>query len=126
MSLKVLVCLLFVYFFISCKSNIKKDILPEEKMQAVMWELIKADVYTNDYLQNDSLINAPEKNAELQQKIFVEQKISKSQFEKSYDYYIAHPAMMKNIFDTILNRNSREKRRRLDTFKTINNEQSSE
>lgn len=91
-----------------------------------MWELIKADVYTNEFLKPDTSINSSLKNAELQKKIFVDQKITKSQFKESYDYYVAHPALMKNIFDTILNRNSREKRRRLDTLKLIINEQSSQ
>ena len=122
MRLTIIICLLIIFSFDSCKSDTSKDILPEEKMQSVIWELIKADVYTEQFLQIDSTINAPAKNAALQSKIFNEQKITKSEFNKSYDYYIAHPDKMKNIFDTILNRNSREKRRRLDTLKLIINE----
>ncbi len=122
MRLTVLICLLIIFSFDSCKSDNAKNILPEEKMQSVMWELIKADVYTEEFLQKDSSINAPVENAKLQDKIFNEQKITKAEFTESYDYYIAHPDKMKNIFDTILNRNSREKRRRLDTLKIIKNE----
>lgn len=126
MRLSGFIILVTAFFLVSCKSNKNKNILPEEKMQSVIWELIKADVYTVDFLQKDSGINATIKNAELQQQIFENEKITKKQFQESYDYYIVHPEIMKNIFDTILNRNSREKRRRFDTLKIDRNEQSSQ
>ena len=126
MRLIVFLLLMTASCCFSCNETKSHSILPEEKMQSVIWQLIKADVYTVDFLQKDSNVNAPFKNAELQKSIFEKEKISKEQFQESYDFYIKHPELMKNIFDTILNRNSREKIRRFDTLKIIRNEQGSQ
>lgn len=123
MRLTVFICLAAVYSLSSCGIRNDKDILPEEKMQSVIWKLIQADVYTSEYLSKDSGVNASLGNAKLQKEIFEKENITKKQFQESYDYYVAHPAMMKNIFDTVLKRNVHERKRRItDTLKNIKNE----
>lgn len=91
-------------------------------MQSVIWKLIQADVYTTEFLSKDSGLNASTSNLQIQKGIFEKEKITKNQFQKSYDYYVAHPAMMRDILDTVLKRNSRDRRRLTDTLKIIQNE----
>ncbi|MBC7867239.1 MAG: DUF4296 domain-containing protein [Gloeobacteraceae cyanobacterium ES-bin-316] len=70
-------------------------------MQAVYWDYIRADVYTNEMIRNDSTKIAARENSRLQNEIFALHKISKEDFYKSYDYYLNHPLMLKEMLDTM-------------------------
>lgn len=94
-----------IFFFLivsifSCSSKSGK-ILPTAKMQAVMWDMLLADAYTQKYLKNDSTKNEQAQNAVLQQKIFQLHKINKEDFYASYEYYNNHPDIMRAILDSI-------------------------
>ena len=78
MRLIVFLLLMTASCCFSCNETKSHSILPEEKMQSVIWQLIKADVYTVDFLQKDSNVNAPFKNAELQKSIFEKEKKGKN------------------------------------------------
>lgn len=87
---------------ISCsKSKVPKGIFDPEKMQAVYWDYIRADVYANEIIRNDTNRNTTKENLQLQQEIFVSHKITKEEFYKSYDYYLNHPSLMQEMLDTM-------------------------
>ncbi len=87
---------------ISCsKSKLPKGIFGPEKMQAVYWDYIRADVYANEIIRNDTNRNTIKENIKLQQKIFALHKITKEEFYKSYDYYLNHPSLMQEMLDTM-------------------------
>ncbi|MBS1763298.1 MAG: DUF4296 domain-containing protein [Bacteroidetes bacterium] len=119
MRLSIFLCIIFIF---SCKESNQKNILPEEKMQSVLWKLIKADVYVTDFVNKDSSHDASSINNELQNQIFAKEGINRKQFEESFNYYTDHPELFKNIFDTILKRNNKEKRRWSDTIKILRDE----
>ncbi|RYY67154.1 MAG: DUF4296 domain-containing protein [Chitinophagaceae bacterium] len=89
---------------ISCseKNSVPKDILPPEKMQAVYWDYLRADIYSNEFLRKDTSKNAELENARLQMQVFKLHKVSREQFYKSYEYYLDHRELMKDILDTML------------------------
>jgi len=87
---------------LSCsKSKVPDGVLVPEKMQAVYWDYIRADVFAKEMLSKDSLINIDSSNIQLQQQLFEKHKITKETFYKSYEYYISHQLLMKDILDTM-------------------------
>lgn len=86
----------------SKKTKIPKDILPPEKMQAVYWDYMQADVFANDFVRRDTTKDADIENAKLQLQVFKVHKISKEQFYKSYDFYVNHKEIMSDMLDTML------------------------
>lgn len=90
-------------FLLSCsKSSLPKNVLKPEKMQAVFWDYIRADVFTNEFIKKDSTKNPDVENARLQQQVFTKHKVSKETFYRSYDYYLKHQGLMKELMDTML------------------------
>jgi hypothetical protein len=102
-------CLLI---FLSCNNRQgaeKGVILKPDKMQAVMWDMFKADAFTDRYLKPDSTKKVAEENAALQQKIFDIHKITRNDYYLSYHYYTTQPEMMRAILDSISIKAERER-----------------
>ena len=71
-------------------------------MQAVLWDLMRADQFLADYvLKKDSSLNKETESIKLYQRIFLIHKISKELFRKSLSFYRSHPALLKVIMDSI-------------------------
>jgi hypothetical protein len=102
----VLACLLF-----SCSDNNKtpSGILTRKKMETVLWQMIAADEYINDAVVRDSGWNKTSRRLELYEKVFSLNKISKSEFEKSYRFYLGHPDAGKLLFDSIAAQSGRRR-----------------
>lgn len=92
-------------------SNKKNNsgILGKEKMQAVMWDIIGADVFTEQFVKKDSLKIASIENMQLQNKIFALHKVTRAQYYKSYDYYISHTDLMKAVLDSMTTKAERDR-----------------
>lgn len=73
-----------------------------EKMQAVYWDFLKADIFTKDFIIKDSSKNLKNENAQLQLKIFLHHGITREEFYNSYEYYLNHTSLMKEMIDTML------------------------
>jgi hypothetical protein len=91
------------------KDGSSSGILKADEMQTVLWDIMRADAYTNQYLKKDSLKDAAFENAILQQKIFALHKIKREDFYNSFRYYDQHPEMMRMVLDSITARGEREK-----------------
>jgi Domain of unknown function (DUF4296) len=92
-----------------CKDKLPAGVLKPEKMQAVLWDVIKADVFTTEFIKKDSSKNAAAENVKLQQQIFGIHKISKADFYKSYDYYKSNTEAFKKVIDSMVARAERNK-----------------
>jgi len=91
------------------KDKIPPGILEPDKMQAVLWDVIRADAFTTGFIKKDSAKNATAENVALQQKIFSIHHVSKEDFYKSYDYYKSNTVIMKDMIDTMLKRAERDR-----------------
>ena len=101
---KLLSLFLVFLFAISCanKKKIPKDILPEQKMQAVLWDMISAGEFLSAFVLNkDSLVNKDSASLKIYGQVFQVHRITKEQFEKSYSYYRDHPELIKEIVDSL-------------------------
>lgn len=106
-------CLLFfcLTVFISCenKNKIPEGVLNPDKMQAVLWDVIKADAFTAEIIRKDSAKKTADVNLKLQQEIFTIHKITRVDFYKSYDYYKENPGKLKVIMDSMIVQAERNK-----------------
>ena len=105
------IVLISTLFLFSCgnKNAIPKEILKPEKMQAVLWDVLRADVFTNDFIKKDSTKKPEQELVKLQQQIFTIHKVSKEEFYRSYDFYKTHPEIMQPMLDSMINRKTRDK-----------------
>src|SRR5436190_1246718 len=93
---------------ISCGGDKRPSgVLSPEKMQLVLWDYIRADAFTTDYLSKDSLKNLNVENVKMQKEIFARHKITEDIFYKSYAYYEAHPEEMRIMLDSMIARKRR-------------------
>ena len=103
-----------IFFFIliflfSCKNNLPKDILEQKKMEKVLWDVLKVDAYTKNYFLKDTTKNIVLENAKMQLQVFALHNITKDQFYKSYQYYLANSNLIKPLLDSIANNANKEK-----------------
>ena len=91
------------------KDEIPRGILKPDKMQTVLWDVIKADVFTTEFIKNDTTKNAAVENLKLQQQIFAIHKISKADFYNSYDYYQTNTTVFKTMLDSLIKKMGRNK-----------------
>lgn len=96
----------FCLSLLACSGNepLPKNILPGEKMEAVLWDVLQADEMINNYLQTDSLYKSLSKRSALYDTIFAIHKVSKEDFKKSILYYESHPKLLKPLLDSLQKR----------------------
>lgn len=111
----VLLIALLAGFFACSKSKVPSGILKPEKMQAVMWDFIRADIYANETIRRDTTKNVEVENARLQLQVFQLHKITREEFYNSYDYYLKNQELMKSMIDTMLVRQQKLKELAQDT-----------
>ncbi len=103
MRSRLLTILLLIYIT-GCKSNhaIPDGVLPQKKMEMVLWDLMRADQFLADYVLNrDTNLDKTTESLKYYQKIFAIHKISKEQFQQSFSFYRSQPVLLKAIMDSI-------------------------
>lgn len=84
------------------KNRIPSGILPPRQMEAVMWDMMRADQFLADYVFSKDTSKKPDQESiRLYTQIFRTHKISKETFEESFKFYQHHPALMNPILDSI-------------------------
>ena len=103
--------LLSTLFLFSCadKNAVPSGILKPAQMQIVLWDVLRADAFTNDFVKRDTTKKPEAENVKLQQQIFATHKTSKEEFYKSFEYYKAHPDLMLTMLDSLINKANRDK-----------------
>lgn len=113
----VIITLFFIAVCAGCtnKTKVPKDILSKDKMGKVMWDLMQVDAYTQNYLRRDTLKSYKKERTILYQQVFDLHKITRQEFNKSFDYYMGRPDFTQTIVDTLTARQTRhsEEERRL-------------
>lgn len=101
-SLILLICVAALLLACSDKNKLPKGILPQSEMQAVMWDMIRAADFLNNYVfYRQQNVDKAAESEKWNEKIFQIHHITREQFEASYKYYREHPLLMKAIMDSI-------------------------
>ena len=99
----------FALFFVSCfgKNRVPRGILSHEKMQAVLWDMLRADEFVGVYiLAKDTSLNKKQESALMFDQVLRIHKCSREEFKKSLLFYQSHPAVFKVVLDSIYARQS--------------------
>lgn len=110
--MKTVIVMIMPVLLLACSSNNKKKqqvILKEEKMQAVLWDVLRADAFAFQFIIKDSSKKPEAEIAKLQQQIFAVHKTNRESFYKSLDYYKQHPDIFQPMLDSMINRYTRDK-----------------
>lgn len=101
---KALLIILLGLFVTGCssKEKIPRDLIPQKKMKAVLWDLMRADQFLSDYVLNrDTSLDKSAERLKYYNRIFSIHKISRENFQHSFAYYQAHTPLFKIIMDSI-------------------------
>lgn len=78
------------------------DIMPPEKMQAVLWDMMRADQFISDYVvSRDTTRNRDKESIRLYSQIFLLHHITREEFNKSFAYYRTHPTRLQPVMDSM-------------------------
>ncbi|MCF3111486.1 DUF4296 domain-containing protein [Niabella sp. CC-SYL272] len=105
---KLLPLLLWCLMFAACGLGRPKDVLPQDKMQAVLWDIAQGGEFVNGYVYyRHPDLNRAVVNQQVLKQIFSLHKITKKEFEKSLEYYQRKPDVFVAMLDSI---NAQQKR----------------
>lgn len=104
-----IIYLLFILLvvFSSCNrgNKIPKEIIERPRMQELVWDMLRADVFLIDFAgKGDTAFNRTKESISLYQKVLAIHNTNKEQFKKSLTWYQRHPDVMKIIMDTLQSR----------------------
>ncbi len=102
-------CLMF-FILLACsgKNKIPSGIIQSKEMQNILWDVIRAQALSGEKAHKDSTINEEAETNMLIKEVFEIHKITSSDFDQSYLWYISHPEMMRIIFDSMNIQNQRQ------------------
>ena len=96
---------IFIFSFLFCCSHKQEkngSVLSEKQMTAIMWDMLRADMYVQDIVLKDSSKNKTEELTKYYDEIFHIHKVTSDQFKKSLSYYQSDPSYFKPILDSLV------------------------
>lgn len=93
--------LILVVFSCSDKDKVPADILPQQKMQAVLWDMATAGEFLDAFVFRDTSVDRNATALAWYDSIYILHRITKTEFQKSYTWYKDHPAVMKVLLDSL-------------------------
>lgn len=97
---------------ISCTDTTKipSGILPKDKMESLLWDMMLADRYSAQFLLKDSATkDVKMETLKLYEQVFQIHHITREEFVKNYKYYLNRPDISKVIFDSLSARGTRNR-----------------
>lgn len=85
------------------KNKVPKNILDQQGMTRVMWDLIKADEFAYNTAMKDSSFNKMQESVKLYEQVFRIHGTSKEKFEESLAFYQNRPDLLKVVMDSLRN-----------------------
>jgi hypothetical protein len=100
--MKYILVLVCSCLLLSCgRDKVPKGIIPPQQMQTILWQLMQTDEFTANAFTRDSTKNLNTERIRRYRQVFQLNQTSKEAFAKSYEYYMAHPAITKELFDSL-------------------------
>lgn len=89
--------------FCACSGapSIPSGVLPQEKMEAVLYDVIRADEMVEFLKMSDSTYQRFSKRTALYDSVFQLHNIKKETFQTSLHYYQSRPDLLREIFDDL-------------------------
>ena len=90
--------------FSSCgkKKSLPSGVLATEKMEAVLWDIMRADQFVLIYvLPKDTSLRKETEIKKWHDSVYAVHKITEADFQKSFLYYKSHPQFLRQVMDSI-------------------------
>jgi len=93
----------FLLVCVGCRSDQKVPggVLEVNKMKMVMWDMLQAEEYVDNFLLKDSGKDRKTETLKMYAKVFSRHDISKETYTESYAYYKTHPVVEKILIDSL-------------------------
>jgi hypothetical protein len=103
-------------FTTACTNQYKvpNDIIPKDKMEKILWDMIMADRYSTIILSRDTTKNVKEETFKTYAQVFSINKITREEFLKSFKFYLERPDISQVMLDSLA---TKANRRRDDVYK---------
>ena len=113
---RAIIYIVFCFVFVSCGSDTKvpADILQPAEMSNILWDIMRSQALGYEIARKDSSVREAIEVMALSQKVFKIYKIDSTYFNKSYNWYIQHPTILKVIFDSMYVQKEREQNLKLE------------
>ena len=82
-------------------NKVPKDVIPQNQMRKIMWDLMRADAYVTDFIMKDSTCDKKVESIKLYEKIFSIHSTTRETFKKSLAFYQSRPDLFKAINDSL-------------------------
>lgn len=113
---RTIIYIMFFLVFVSCGSDTKvpSNILQPAEMSNILWDIMRSQALGYEIARKDSSVREAIEVKALSQKVFKIYKIDSAYFNKSYNWYIQHPTILKVIFDSMYVQKERENNLKLE------------
>ena len=108
MAMRKCLLLLMILFVVSCssKTDAPAKLLSRDKMEDVLWDLMRADLFINNYMViKDTALDKKKQGIELYSQILKLHKVTQEQFRESFQYYRSNPEELKVLMDSLSHHN---------------------
>lgn len=97
------VLLMLTLFLAACsgKQRVPGDIVPVNKMQNVLWDIMKSDEFIIHQSLKDSALKKHQESIRLYKHVLNTHNISEEDFKKSMNFYQKRPDLLKIILDSL-------------------------
>ena len=101
--MRIIKTVVVVFIFLGCSQNnkIPGGILSQEKMRYIIWDMLRADEYANNFLIKDSSLDLKTEKAVYYEQIFKLHSTKADIFKKSLTFYQSNPVLLKVIIDSL-------------------------
>lgn len=105
-------------FCSSCnnKAEVPEGILPTEKMEQILLDMVRADEIINRQIYVDSVYKTMGGRTRIYQDVFTKHKLTREQFQKSLNFYQNRPDLLKIVLDSMQSEVKRAEQKRTDSI----------
>lgn len=98
-----------LFLLISCNNKTKEKIIPPEKMELIISDMMLAEGYSESGANKDSTRPKYEFLSNEISKVLAVHKVTKEEYNRSFQYYIKRPDLMKEMIDSITSKAARNR-----------------
>jgi hypothetical protein len=92
---------LFLFLLCSCRSEIPRDVLQPKQMEALLYDVIRADEWVDFASLQDSTFRKFSKRTALYDSVFRLHAITKETYRKSVAFYESRPDLLKAVLQSL-------------------------
>lgn len=108
--MRKVLCIVLISVLSACANDsVPEGILEPNKMQMLVYDLLKVDEYINNYVVKDTSVDKKMKRSILYEQVFKLHNTNRKEFYTSYRYYQQNPNIQKTLFDSLLAKSGRVK-----------------